>query len=255
MVGGLLFILIQGRERHANTKISPRIPCLNPPCFRGLLTPENSLAFGRSFSFKCRKNANTKILKGGEGGQTKIFVLDFFGCLFHVCHFQKLSPSWVSDLHKKLHRTARSPEQRRRFQKRKISPKRKFSAGRPCRHPAKNFGQALQMLEKQALWHGHAARTSTKKLRSEKLRADFSFPMDLFKIITRIKWLFSKLFRSLQLQFSGPTGINFRYSYSFVGLTGTFLYSYCSVQLHKKMVSGIIFRKLQLQLHKKWFSN
>ena len=64
-----------------------------------------------------------------------------------------------------------------------------------------------------------------------------------------------ELFRSLQLQFSGPTGINFRYSYSFVGLTGICLYSYSSVQLHKKMVFGIIFRKLQLQLHKKWFSN
>ena len=43
-----------------------------------------------------------------------------------------------------------------------------------------------------------------------------------------------KLCRSLQLQFSGPTGIKFRYSYSFVGLTGRFLYSYSSVQLHKK---------------------
>ena len=31
--------------------------------------------------------------------------------------------------------------------------------------------------KKQAFWHGHAARTSTKKLRSEKLRGpDFSFP-------------------------------------------------------------------------------
>ena len=60
------------------------------------------------------------------------------------------------------------------------------------------------------------------------------------------------IFRSLQLQFSGPTGINFRYSYSFVGLTGRFLlYSYCSVQLHKKMVRGIIFRRLQL--HKNGF--
>ena len=65
------------------------------------------------------------------------------------------------------------------------------------------------------------------------------------------KIIIFKLFRSLQLQFSGPTGINFRYSYSFVGLTGICLYSYCSVQLHKKMVRGIIFRKLQLQLHKK----
>ena len=69
------------------------------------------------------------------------------------------------------------------------------------------------------------------------------------------KIIIFKLFRSLQLQFSGPTRINFRYSYSFVGLTGIFLYRYSSVQLHKKMVRGIIFRKLQLQLHKKWFSN
>ena len=48
----------------------------------------------------------------------------------------------------------------RNFQNRRISPKRKFSAGRPV----KNFGQALQILEKkQAVWHGRAARTSTKK--------------------------------------------------------------------------------------------
>ena len=48
-------------------------------------------------------------------------------------------------------------------QKQKIGPKRKFSAGCPCAHPAKNFGQALQILEKkQAFRHGHAARTSTK---------------------------------------------------------------------------------------------
>ena len=39
-------------------------------------------------------------------------------------------------------------------------------------------------------------------------------------------------------------------SYSFVGLTGICLYSYSSVQLHKERVLGIIFRKLQLQLHK-----
>ena len=38
------------------------------------------------------------------------------------------------------------------------------------------FGQDLQILEKEAFWHRHPARTSTKKLRSEKLRADFSFP-------------------------------------------------------------------------------
>ena len=79
----------------------------------------------------------------------------------------------------------------------------------------------------------------------------FAYSTILFRIFTRIKLAFFKLFRSLQLQFSGPTGINFRYSYSFVGLTGVCLYSYSSVQLHKKMVRGIIFRKLQLQLHKK----
>ena len=62
------------------------------------------------------------------------------------------------------------------FQERKISPKRKFWGGYPCGYPAENFGQALQILEKEAFWHRHAARTSMKKLRSEKLRADFSFP-------------------------------------------------------------------------------
>ena len=35
----------------------------------------------------------------------------------------------------------------------------------------------LQILEKkQAFWHGHVARTSTKTFRAEKLRADFPFP-------------------------------------------------------------------------------
>ena len=62
------------------------------------------------------------------------------------------------------------------YQERKFSPKRKFSGGHPCGHPAKNFGQALQILEKQAFRNGHPTRTSMKKLRSEKLRADFSFP-------------------------------------------------------------------------------
>ena len=65
------------------------------------------------------------------------------------------------------------------FQEQKISPKRKFWPGYPCGHPAKNFGQALQILEKQAFRDGHPARTSMKKLRSEKLRADFSFPTSL----------------------------------------------------------------------------
>ena len=61
-------------------------------------------------------------------------------------------------------------------QERKFSPKRKFWAGHPCGRPAKNFGQALQILEKQAFRNGHPTRTSMKKLRSEKLRADLSFP-------------------------------------------------------------------------------
>ena len=61
------------------------------------------------------------------------------------------------------------------FQERKISPKRKFSAGHPCGHPTKNFDQARQILENKAFWHGRPVRTSTKKLRSEKLRAEFSF--------------------------------------------------------------------------------
>ena len=59
---------------------------------------------------------------------------------------------------------------------RKFSPKRKFWAGHPFGRPAKNFGQALQSLEKQACRNGHPTRTSMKKLRSEKLRAGFSFP-------------------------------------------------------------------------------
>ena len=63
-------------------------------------------------------------------------------------------------------------------QERKFSPKRKFLAGYPCGHPAKNFGQALQIMEKQAFRNGHPALTSMKKLRSEKLRADFPFPND-----------------------------------------------------------------------------
>ena len=36
------------------------------------------------------------------------------------------------------------------FQQRNFSPKRKFLAGYPCGHPAKNFGQALQILEEEA---------------------------------------------------------------------------------------------------------
>ena len=50
----------------------------------------------------------------------------------------------------------------------------------PFVNPLMTSGQKLRSGPpnpgKQAFWHGHAARTSTKKLRSEKLRADFSYP-------------------------------------------------------------------------------
>ena len=74
----------QGRKRHPNTKISPRIPCPNSP-FLVAFNLRNSLYSGCVFSLKCRNNANTpRILKGGEGGQKKIFVSDFFGCFFSL---------------------------------------------------------------------------------------------------------------------------------------------------------------------------
>ena len=53
------------------------------------------------------------------------------------------------------------------FQERKISPKRKFLAGYPYGHPAKNFGQALEVQEKQAFCGGYPAQTSMEKLRSQ----------------------------------------------------------------------------------------
>ena len=68
----------------------------------------------------------------------------------------------------------------RSVQERKFSPKRKFLAGYPCGHPAKNFGQALQILGKQAFWERTLVDIH-EKLRSEKLRADFPFPI-LFQI-------------------------------------------------------------------------
>ena len=64
-------------------------------------------------------------------------------------------------------------------QKRKISPKTEVFGRTSLRTSGQKLrSQALQILEKQAFWHGRAPRTSTtkKKLRSEKLRADFSFP-------------------------------------------------------------------------------
>ena len=59
-----------------------------------------------------------------------------------------------------------------------------------------------------------------------------------------------KLFGSLQLQFSGPTGINFHYNYSFVGLTGICFYSYSSVQLHKNGLRNY-FPKITVTVTKK----
>ena len=58
-------ITYQGRKRHPNTKISPRIPCPNPP-FLGAFNPRNSLCSCCAFSLKYRKNANTKNFEGGR---------------------------------------------------------------------------------------------------------------------------------------------------------------------------------------------
>ena len=85
-------------------------------------------------------------------------------------------PFWQSRISGLQRLPMKGPTKRPTNQERKISPKRKFWGGYPCGHLAEKFGQALQILEKEAFWHGHPARTSMKKLRSEKLRADFSFP-------------------------------------------------------------------------------
>ena len=62
------------------------------------------------------------------------------------------------------------------YQKRKFSPKRKFLAGYPCGHPAKNFGQALQMLEKTSIL-GRTTRADVHEKTSVwKTSTDFSFP-------------------------------------------------------------------------------
>ena len=78
-----------------------------------------------------------------------------------------------------------------------------------------------------------------------------SVPLVLREIITRIKLLFSNYLGRYSYSFRARQELIFRYSYSFVGLTGICLYSYSSVQLHKKMVRGIIFENYSLQLHKK----
>ena len=58
-----------------------KIPCLNPPSLGGS-NPRNSLCSDCVFLWNVGKTQTQRILKGGEGGQKKIFVLDFFGCFF-----------------------------------------------------------------------------------------------------------------------------------------------------------------------------
>ena len=74
---------------------------------------------------------------------------------------------WVNQEACNMHHPMRSrsakitplPKSRDLAPERKISPERKFWAGYPCGHPVKNFVQVLQILEKQACWHGHPTRT------------------------------------------------------------------------------------------------
>ena len=68
-------------KKHPNTKISPRIPCLNPP-FSGAFNPRNSLCSGCVFSLKCRKNADTKNFEGGRWGAEKNLCVRFLWVLF-----------------------------------------------------------------------------------------------------------------------------------------------------------------------------
>ena len=70
----------QGRKRHPNTKISPRIPCPNSP-FLGAFNLRSSLC---SASLKCRKNANTKNFEGGRGGAEKQFRVRFLWVFFSL---------------------------------------------------------------------------------------------------------------------------------------------------------------------------
>ena len=49
-------------------------------------------------------------------------------------------------------------------------------AGYPCGHPAKNFGQALQILEKQAFRNRYPARTSIKNFGLKNFGLIFPFP-------------------------------------------------------------------------------
>ena len=52
-----------------------------------------------------------------------------------------------------------------------------FGPDIPADVPPKTSVRPSKILENQAFRNGHPTRTSMKKLRSEKLRADFSFPI------------------------------------------------------------------------------
>ena len=73
------------------------------------------------------------------------------------------------------------------FQKRKISPKTEVFGRTSLRTSGQKLRSGPPNPGKQAFRHGHAARTSTKKLRSEKLRADFSFPIIVAKITSLMR--------------------------------------------------------------------
>ena len=95
------------------------------------------------------------------------FSLQSSSVSVHNVHFMVYTPS----------RKVTTWQFRTDFSETKNQPREEvFRAGRPCGHPAKNFGQALQVLEKHKFWHGHAAWTSTKKLQSDKLLVDFFVP-------------------------------------------------------------------------------
>ena len=73
---------LRAKKRHPNTKISPQNPMPESTFFRGLQPPK-FFVFGAAFSLQnVGKLRTQRILKGGEGGRKKIFVLDFFGCFF-----------------------------------------------------------------------------------------------------------------------------------------------------------------------------
>ena len=65
----------QGRKRHPNIKILPRIPCLNPS-FSGAFNPPNSLCSGCVFSLKCRKKRRHKEFwrRGPRGAEKNLCV-------------------------------------------------------------------------------------------------------------------------------------------------------------------------------------